>query len=143
MAAKRKEELTRQVATLQEDLLSFTGIKFRAGEVSGLEVNLAEVEVGKSKKDLLSAGREYLEALLGLQELIGGETDRTLALEGELSPDVLPLPDKGLLIKPVMSQRPDMKAALIEVEKTKTARIWPKEAVFRILCWAASITVTK
>jgi outer membrane protein, heavy metal efflux system len=122
LAAKRKEQLTRQVATLQEELLSFTGIKFKAGEVSGLEVNLAEVELGKSRKDLLSAGREYLEASLGLQELIGGQTDMTLAIMGELSSDVLPLPDKGHLIKPVMSQRPDMKAALIEVDKTKIAR---------------------
>ena len=75
LAAKRKKELTRQVVTVQEDLLNFTRMKFQAGEVSGLEVNLAEVELGKSKKDLLLAGREYLEALLGLQGLMGGPTD--------------------------------------------------------------------
>ena len=77
LATKKKEELSGQVVALQEDLLNFTRIKFQAGEVSGLEVNLAEVELGKSKKDLLLAGREHREAWLGLQGLMGGQPDMT------------------------------------------------------------------
>jgi len=50
LAAKKKEELTRQVATLQEDLLSFTGIKFQAGEVSGLEVIWPRLNWANRKK---------------------------------------------------------------------------------------------
>ncbi|HMK64957.1 MAG TPA: TolC family protein, partial [Thermodesulfobacteriota bacterium] len=42
LAAKRKEALTQRVVSLQEDLLNFTRLKFQGGEVSGLEVNLAE-----------------------------------------------------------------------------------------------------
>ena len=84
-------------------------------------MNLAEVELSKSKKDLLLAGREYLEALLGFQGLMGGRPDMTLDLEGDLSSDVLSFPDKGDFLKPVLSQRPDMKAALIEEDKSKTA----------------------
>lgn len=121
LAAKKKEDLTRQVVTLQEDLLNFTRIKSQAGEVSGLEVNLAEVERSKSKKDLLLAGRETLEALMGLQGFLGGQPDMTLDIEGELASEVLPLPDKGNMMKSVPLQRPDIKAALIEVEKTRTA----------------------
>lgn len=120
LAAKKREDLTRQVVTLKEDLLAFTRIKFQAGEVSGLEVNLAEVEQGKSKKDLLSAGREYRDALLELQGLMGGEPDMTLNMEGDLSTD-FHLPYKGDIKNLVLSQRPDIKAASLEVEKAKTA----------------------
>jgi outer membrane protein, heavy metal efflux system len=121
LAAKRKEALIRQVVSLQEDLLNFTRVKFQAGEVSGLEVNLAEVELGKSKRDLLLAAREYREALLGMQGLMGGQADMDLNLEGELSPGLLSLPDRENLKNLIQSQRPDMKAALTEVDKTRTA----------------------
>ena len=121
LAAKKKKELTGQVVQLQEDLLNFTRMKFQAGEASGLEVNLAEVELSKSKRDLLLADREYLEALLGIQALQGGPPDQTLNIEGELALDPLSLPDPVGIKKPTLSERPDMKAASLEVDKTKTA----------------------
>ncbi len=129
LAAKKKEELAGQVVALQEDLLNFTRIKFQAGEVSGLEVNLAEVELGKSKKDLLLAGREHRESRLAVQGLMGSQTDRPFDLDGDLSSDLLPFPEKGDLLKPILSQRPDLKAALIEVDKTKTAIDLAKRSV--------------
>jgi cobalt-zinc-cadmium efflux system outer membrane protein len=121
LAAKKKKELTGQVVQLQEDLLNFTRMKFQAGEASGLEVNLAEVELSKSKRDLLLADREYLEALLGIQALQGGPPDQTLNIEGDLASEPLYLPDPGAFKKPALSERPDMKAASLEVDKTKTA----------------------
>ncbi len=121
LAAKRKKELTGQVVGLQEDLLNFTRLKFQAGEASALEVNLAEVELSKSQKDLLLAAREVLEALLGMQALVGGPTALTLNIEGELASDPLSFPDAGVIRKPTPSERPDLKAAVLEVDKTTTA----------------------
>ena len=121
LAAKKKKELTGQVVQLQEDLLNFTRMKFQAGEASGLEVNLAEVELSKSKRDLLLADREYLEALLGIQALQGGPPDQTLNIEGDLASEPLYLPDPGAFKMPALSERPDIKAASLEVDKTKTA----------------------
>ena len=43
LSLKEKEGLTRKVVGIQEELVNFTRIKYRAGSVSGLEVNLAEV----------------------------------------------------------------------------------------------------
>jgi outer membrane protein, heavy metal efflux system len=121
LAARNKRELARQVVSLQEDVLNFTKIKFQAGEVSNLEVNLSEVELSKSKKDFLLSAREYLDASLGLQGLMGGRPDRGLDIEGELAPGVISLPEKGDLGKPVLFDRPDVKAAALEVDKAKTA----------------------
>jgi cobalt-zinc-cadmium efflux system outer membrane protein len=120
-AAKGKKELTGQVVRLQEDLLHFTRLKFQAGEASAMEVNLAEVELSKSKKDLLLAEREGLESLLGLQALLGVPTDPSLNIEGELLSDPLPFPDTGVIKKQTPSERPDLKAASLEIDKTKTA----------------------
>ena len=120
LAAKKKEAMARQVVLLQEELLYFTRLKFQGGEVSGLEVNLAEVELSKSKKDLLWAGKETLDALLSLQGLMGIGPDPSLDIEGELSPVIIPLPDKASLGKTLQTGRPDIKAASIEVDRAKT-----------------------
>ena len=111
LVAKKKKELTGQVVALQDDLLNFTRIKFQAGEVSGLEVNLAEVELSKARKELLLADREYREALLGIQALIGGHPDPALNIEGDLALAPLSLPAPGDIKEPTLSERPDMKAA--------------------------------
>jgi outer membrane protein, heavy metal efflux system len=121
LAARNKNELARQVVSLQEELLNFTRIKFQAGEVSGLEVNLSEVELSKSKKDLLLSGREYLDASLGLQGLMGGRPDIGLDIEGELAPGFIFIPEIEKFGKPVLFERPDIKAAALEVDKAKTA----------------------
>ncbi|MHB8879900.1 MAG: TolC family protein [Thermodesulfovibrionales bacterium] len=129
LASKRKVELAKEAVKLQEELLDFTKIKLQAGDVSGLEVNLAEVELSKAKKELLSAGREYREALLALQGLLGLKPDNTFSIDGEMSLDILSLPDKESL-KKLLSQRPDIKAASVDVDKTKSAvRLTSREAV--------------
>ena len=130
LASKKKEELTKEVVKLQEELLGFTRIKFQAGDVSALQVNLAEVEMSKAKRDLLEAGREYREALLTLQGTMGIKPDPLYSVEGEISADTLFLPDKERLKNFVALQRPDLKAVSIEVDATKTAiDLAKKEAV--------------
>ncbi|MCU0580766.1 MAG: TolC family protein [Desulfobacterota bacterium] len=121
LAAQGKKGLHGQVVRLQEDLLQFTRLKFQAGEAAALEVNLAEVELSKSKKDLLLAEREGLESLLGLQALLGVPPDPSLNIEGDLLSDPLSFPRAGILIKQTPAERPDLKAATLEMDKTKTA----------------------
>lgn len=121
LTAKRRVELVKEVVKLQEELLGFTIIKYQAGDVSGLEVNLAEVELSKAKRDLLSAEKESKEALLALQGLMGARPDTALNLEGELAPDTLSLPARERLQMLAASQRPDIKAAYTEEERSKTA----------------------
>lgn len=121
LAAKRKEGLARQVVAIQEEMLHFTRIKFQAGEVSGLEVNLAEVELGKSQKDFSAAGREYLEALIRLQGLMGSGPDTALSLVGELYSNSVPLPEKETIRNISLTERPDLKASAYEVDMAKSA----------------------
>ena len=122
LAGKKREELTRDALQLKEDLLGFTRIKFQAGQVSGLEVNLAEVEVSKTRRELLLATREYREARLSLQRLLGMRPDEAFSTQGELSDNLPGVPDKERLKKLAASRRPDIQAASIEIDRTASAQ---------------------
>ncbi|MHB8123518.1 MAG: TolC family protein [Desulfuromonadaceae bacterium] len=122
LAGKKREELTREAVKLKEDLLGFTRIKFQAGQVSGLEVNLAEVEVSKTKRELLLATRENREALLSLQRLLGMRPDEAFSTQGELSDNLPGVPDRESLKKLAALRRPDIKAASIEIDRTASAQ---------------------
>ncbi|MFZ3254580.1 MAG: TolC family protein [Syntrophales bacterium] len=120
LASKKKSGLAREIVQLNEELLGYTKIKFQAGESSGLDVNLAEVELSKAKRELLLSEREYREALLALQGLLGLSPDMSLALQGDLPSESPVLPDKEVL-KAALSRRPDAKASAFEAEKTLSA----------------------
>lgn len=128
IALKRKVELTKETVNLKEDLLNFTRIKFQAGDVSGLELNLAEVEFSKAKRDLILAERESKEAVLALQGLLGIKPGAEFRIEGELSAELPLLPDKEELQRLVL-QRPDGKAALLEEERSNLAFALAKRSV--------------
>jgi cobalt-zinc-cadmium efflux system outer membrane protein len=121
LALKKKNGLAREIVQLKEELLGYTRIKFQAGDISGLDVNLAEVELSKAKRELLLNEREYRESLLALQGFLGLSPDRSFALQGELPSESPLLPDREVLKEAAFSRRPDAKATVFEVEKTKAA----------------------
>ncbi|MBI5075824.1 MAG: TolC family protein [Nitrospirae bacterium] len=129
LALTKKGSLAREIVNLQEELLGYTKIKFQAGDVSGLDVNLAEVELSKAKKELLLAQREYRESLLALQGIIGLSPDMSFAIQGDLPSEVPQLPDRDALKTLALSHRPDSKASVFEMEKTESAlKLVKKEA---------------
>jgi cobalt-zinc-cadmium efflux system outer membrane protein len=129
LALKKKSGLAREIVKLKEELLDYTNIKFQAGDISGLDVNLAEVELSRAKRELLLNEREYREVLLALQGLLGLSPDMSLALEGDLPSNAPVLPDKKNMKELAFSQRPDAKSTEFEVEKTKAALSLVKKEV--------------
>ncbi len=121
LALKKKNGLTREIVQLKEELLGLTKIKFQAGDISGLDVNLAEVELSKAKRDLLLNEREYRESLFTLQGFLGLSPDRSFTLEGDLPSEAPSLPDRAALQERAYTLRPDARATVFEVEKTKAA----------------------
>ncbi len=117
----KRAELAGKVVGLQGELLDFTRIKYKAGSVSGLEVNLAEVELGKARRDLLTVERELKEALVMLQGLMGMRPEASFMVRGELSPETYVLPDKETLKERAAMTRPDLKASVAEVDISGTA----------------------
>ncbi len=121
LASKRKVELKKEAVRLKEELLEFTKTKLKAGDVSGLEVNIAELELGKAGAELLSAEREHRELILNLQEIMGAEPDVNFRIDGEILSEVLVLPNKENLKQSAFASRPDLKSSQIEEEKTRSA----------------------
>lgn len=130
LSLKKKRGLARENVKLNEELLGFTKIKFQAGDVSGLDVNLSEVELSKAKKELLLAEREYRESLLALQGLLGLSPDMSFVIEGDLPSEAPALPDKEALKILALSHRPDSKAVALEMEKTEFALELVKKETF-------------
>ena len=121
LTLKKREELAKRVVKLQEELLAFTTIKYKAGSVSGLEVNLAEVELGKARRDDLLVTRELKEALIGLQGLMGVKPGEGFTVEGEILVDGYRLPDRQAFRERALTFRPDLKALTQEVELSSRA----------------------
>lgn len=121
LALQKKNGLAREIVQLKEELLGYTRIKFQAGDISGLDVNLAEVELSKVKRELLLNEREYREALLALQGFLGLSSDGSFSIQGDLPSDAPALPDLAALKERACSLRPDAKAGVFEVEKTRAA----------------------
>jgi cobalt-zinc-cadmium efflux system outer membrane protein len=120
LAYKERTALAVEVAKLQEDLLRLTMTKYQAGDVSALEMNLAEVEVSKARRDLLAVERVYREAVIALQGLMGDSPDSRVTVEGQLAPESIIVPDKEILRK-TLPERPDVKAAAVESDRTGRA----------------------
>lgn len=119
IASKKKIELTREVIRIQQELLDFTTTKFKEGDVSALQVNLAEVELSKAKRESLLAEREYRENLLALQGLLGLKPEQEFSVDGTLVSEAFSLPDKEQTITSSLSRRPDILAASEEIDSTK------------------------
>jgi outer membrane protein, heavy metal efflux system len=122
LAFKERVALFEEVVRLREDLLELTKTKYRAGDVSALKVNLAEVEASKARSDLLFVQQGYADVMLVLQGLTGGGTGAggLPSVEGQLMPDGIVVPDKETL-KRTLSERPDVNAAGMEAERTRRA----------------------
>lgn len=121
LALKKKSDLAREIVSLKEELLGYAKIKFQAGDISALDVNLAEVELSKAKKEFLLSERERKEALLNVQRLLGLSPGKSFVVEGALPSDAPMLPDLEVLKEAAFSRRPDARSGLFEVEKTKAA----------------------
>ncbi|RPJ02053.1 MAG: TolC family protein, partial [Deltaproteobacteria bacterium] len=119
IAGKEKIELTKEVIKIQSELLDYTRMKFQAGDVSGLQVNLAEVEFAKAKRELLIAENEYRENLLTLLGLLGRKPDLDLSLEGTLPAETFTLPGKDALLESTLSKRPDLLAVSAEMDSAQ------------------------
>ena len=129
LALKKKNGLTHEIVQLKEELLGYTKIKFQAGDISALDVNLAEVELSKARRELLQSEREYRQSLFDLQEFIGGSPDMSLTLQGDLLSDVPMLPEKRSLKELAYARRPDAKATAFEIERTKASLKLAKKEV--------------
>ena len=130
LAAKRKVDLAEEAVKLQEELVASATVKFQTGDISALEQNLADVELGKARRDRMLAERERREALLGLQEVLGMKPSADFTVEGELPSEIPAIPDKEKVREADAPQRSDVQSATAEVQQAKAAmKLAGREAI--------------
>lgn len=119
--------LQRRVDELNRNLMDVTKIKFDAGDVSGLEVNVATVRYGQSRKETLDAERNLTQSLLDLKRLIGVE--ETFVPQDKL--DVgLPTVSAAAILEAALANRPDLLARRYELQRAEAEIALVRRQVF-------------
>ena len=130
LAAKRRIELAGEAVKLQEEMVASAAVKFQSGDISALEQNLADVELGKARRDKMLAERERRETLLRLQEVLGVKPSVSFSIEGELPSEAPVIPEKDEMLASVVQQRPDVQSAAAEATQAKAAmKLAGREAI--------------
>jgi cobalt-zinc-cadmium efflux system outer membrane protein len=102
-------------------------LRFEAGDISSLEVNVSVVRHGQSRKETLDGERDLAQALLELKRLIGLE--ETLLPTGDLGVTVPPVKPKEILDR-ALANRTDLLAKRHELERAEAEISLRKREVF-------------
>jgi cobalt-zinc-cadmium efflux system outer membrane protein len=125
--ARERLALQRGVENLNRTLLDVTKIKYQAGDVSGLEVNVSVVRYGQSRKETLDTERNLNQALLELKRLVGVEA--TYIPQDKL--DVtLPSISSAEMLGRALANRPDLLSKRREVERAEAEIALVRRQIF-------------
>lgn len=113
---KRRLELFQEVETLNRRLRDIAASRFQAGDVAKMEVNVAAVRLGQTRKDAIVARRDYHNALQELERLLGLEPVGQLTPSGQLIIQPQPFQHDHLL-QLALKNRPDLQAAITEQQR--------------------------
>ena len=116
LVGRERVTLLRRVEELNRRLVEVTQVRLQAGDVSGLETNVAAVRYGRARKETLDGDRELRQTLLELRRLVGVE--ESIAPTGELSVAVSPIALQELFER-ARANRPDLLARKRELERAE------------------------
>ena len=116
VAARERLALQRRIEELNRNLLDVTKVKFDAGDVAALEVNVAVVRYGQTRKETFDAEENVTQALLELRRLIG--LQESFNPEGKLEPAVAP-PTAAAVLEQALASRPDLLARRYELQRAE------------------------
>ena len=131
-----KVTLAEEFVRLQEELSQLVAVKYEAGDVAALEVNLSQVELARARRDRIAVSTAYKNALVSLRALIGMAADAELIPEGSLAIGLPSLPDRESLLVRIPA-RPDIKAAEAQTLRSEaslelTKREWIPNVTWRL-----------
>ena len=100
---------------VDESLLAVLRKRFRAAEVSEMEINTVRIELQKHAQALRTLEAERQAIAAGLNALLGRPVDSPLRIAGEL--ELLPLPPLATLQAQARALRPDWHKALLGIDR--------------------------
>lgn len=126
---ERRLQLFRQVEELNRRLRDASGERFRSGEVSKLEANLAVVRYSQSRKDTLAADRDHRNAVRTLERLLGRDPLGTLEISGDLGAHPSVTASVGDLLETALRVRPDLHARDAEIRRVEAETALTKRLI--------------
>lgn len=121
LAAERRLTVAQEVFGLNQQLLEAVRIQAREGEVSAMEANLAEIEVGRARARVLATRREQATAELELKRVAGIAPGRPVRLEDDVPKAPAPATlEEDELVRLALSRRPDLAARAAAVNQSET-----------------------
>ncbi len=133
--ARDRQGLTREYLRLQEELSNLVSIKYQAGDVAALEVNLGKVELARAQRDVIAASTEYRNSLISLARLIGLPAGSPPTTEGELAAGLPALPEREALLARTAG-RPDIRAAEAETRRSEAAERLVRREIIPNVVWS-------
>jgi outer membrane protein, heavy metal efflux system len=119
--------LQRRVENLNRSLADVTRIRFDAGDVSGLEVNVSTVRYGLSRKETLDAERNLSQSLLELRRLIASE--EPFVPQDNLDTS-LPAISPAAVLGQALANRPDLMARRHELQRAEAEIALVRQQLF-------------
>jgi cobalt-zinc-cadmium efflux system outer membrane protein len=117
--ARGQLELFRELQNLNARLLKTAQIRFAAGEIGQIDANLARVRFGESRRAAIQAAELYRINCSSLGRLLGGVAGPQPEPVATFPPMTVKA-DLETLITLARANRPDLKAATIEIARLKT-----------------------
>ena len=127
---RRRLVVTEEILRLNEQLLDAVRIQVREGEISRLEGNLAQVEVGRAHARVLAARRAAVQTELELKRVLGIAPESLIRLVDVTTTPAVEALQHDSLLAVAMQRRPDLSARAAQVRQTEAlTRLARREAV--------------
>jgi cobalt-zinc-cadmium efflux system outer membrane protein len=121
LAAERLVEVARQSAITGAQALEAAEKRFRAGDISRLEINTARVERGRTAQERGRAEQEVAIAVAELQRLLALPPEEALVVRGNLSAAHTEPEELSALIGKALESRSDLQAARFDLLSARAA----------------------
>lgn len=118
---QRDLELARQTSGILERFVTLNRKRVQLGEAPGIELNLAEIELARSRKNELDFERRFHENMAGLNLLVGLPADSATTLAGDFSAPESSLQSDREFLAYGLLHRPDVLAAESNLEARRNA----------------------
>lgn len=119
--AKRDVNLARETSAILQHFVDLNTERVKVGEAPGVELNLAKIELARSKRNEQEFERRYREATVGLNLLMGRPPAASVNPTTDFSASLLSLPPEQELVDYALQHRPEVLAADSNVEARKSA----------------------
>lgn len=117
----RQIEARQRLIEVDQHLLATAQVRYKAAEVSELDVNIASLDLQRLQQEGVVLQSERASQLVELNALLGHPADRALTIDESL-PEPSPPEEMAVLQARALSARPDLRAARLDADRASAEK---------------------